>query len=343
LASSVTLKQIAEELGYSSMTVSRAINDQPNVSEKTKKIIKAKAREMGYTPNLVAKSLVARKTFTIGVVIPEIIHVFFPEVVRGIEEITNKFDYQLFLTNSDEQFEREKKSINALRAKRVDGLLISSSLATDDYTFYEEIIRDGPIVVFFDRCIENLGVSCVSVDDRASMQKITEHLIGTHGCRKIAYLSGPKDVSVGKERYEGFLDAMKKHNIPVKKHYIAESGFQEKKGYNSMKELLERTADDLPEAVVAVNDPCAIGAMDAVKDAGLSIPGDIAITGFTDDIRAPLLRPPLTTIHQPAYEVGKRAAQKLIATIEKEEEHAENIEVLTTLKVRNSCGCITNN
>jgi DNA-binding LacI/PurR family transcriptional regulator len=338
LGSEVTLKQIAEALGYSTMTISRALNDLPNVDEKTKERIQKKARSMGYTPNHVAKSLVSRKTYTIGVIIPEISHAFFPEVVRGIEEVTNQLDYQLFLINADEQFEREKKAIRALSAKRVDGLLISSSLQTDDYTFYKETIKRIPEIVFFDRCIENLGLSCVSVNDRSSSQNITEHLIKEHGYKKIAFLSGPP-VAIGKKRLLGYRDAMQAHHLS---EWIAKAGYQEDKGYEAMRKLLNLQDKESPQAVVAVNDPCAIGAVRAIKEADLKIPNDIAITGFSDEVRAPLLTPPLTTIHQPAYEVGKRAAQKLIATIENEDEPAENIEVLTTLKVRHSCGCEKN-
>lgn len=193
--------------------------------------------------------------------------------------------------------------------------------------------------MFFDRCIENLGASCVSVNDRTSLKSITEHLITEHNYQEIAYLSGPSNVSVGKDRYDGFLDAMKNHDISINEHYLVESGFQEKDGYESMKTLLNKAREDLPEAIVAVNDPCAIGAMKAIHEEGLSIPEDIAITGFTDDVRAPLLDPPLTTIQQPAYKVGKRAARKLIDTIENKDEAIENIEVITNLKVRETCGC----
>jgi DNA-binding LacI/PurR family transcriptional regulator len=338
LSSEVTLRQIADELGCSAMTVSRALNGYPHVSKKTKERIEKKARSMGYTPNNVAKSLVARKTNTIGVVIPEISHAFFPEVVRGIEEATHQYNYQLFLTNADEQFEREKKVINALWSKRVDGMLISSSLQTDDYSFYEEIIKNGPEVVFFDRCIENLEVSCVAVQDRISSNKITEHLINQHGYKKIAYLSG-NPVAIGPKRLLGYRDAMQAHDLSEQ---VIEAGYQEEKGFEAMQKLLNLPERQRPRAVVAVNDPCAIGAMRAIKAAGLRIPEDIAIVGFTDEVRAPLLNPPLTTIHQPAYELGKRAAKKLISTIENEDEPVENIELLTNLKIRSSCGCAMN-
>jgi DNA-binding LacI/PurR family transcriptional regulator len=191
MSSEVTLKEIAEALGVSAMTVSRALNNRDNVDEDTRKKVVSKAEEMGYTPNYVAKSLVSNKTYTIGVVIPEITHAFFPEVVRGIEEVTNKSNYQLLLTNANEQFIREKKAVNALRSQRVDGLLISTSIGIDDFSFYEQIINSGTSLVFFDRCIEGLGASCVSVNDRTSSYQITEHLITEHGYTKIAHLSGP--------------------------------------------------------------------------------------------------------------------------------------------------------
>lgn len=321
------------------MTVSRALNNRSNVDEKTRERVIKKAKSMGYTPNHVAKSLVSSKTYTIGVVIPEITHAFFPEVVRGIEEVTNKSDYQLFLTNANEQFSREQNAIRTLRSKRVDGILISSSQTQDDYSFYRDIINSGTKVVFFDRCIEDIGASTVSVNDQESSRQITEHLIETHGYSKIAHLSGPQDVSIGKKRFEGYLEALNKHGLPVREKWIVEGGFQEEIGYEAMTKLLALPKDEYPEAVVAVNDPVAIGAVRALDEAGIVIPDDIAIVGFTDDIRAPLLDVPLTTVHQPAYEVGKKAAEKLIRTIENESEPIENIVVPTELQIRSSCGC----
>ncbi len=339
MSSDVTLKHIAEELGVSAMTVSRALNDRDNVDEKTKERVRKKARSMGYTPNKVAKSLVSRKTHTIGVVIPEITHAFFPEVVRGIEEVIYNSGYQLFLTNANEQFDREKESIETLRAQRVDGLLISSSLTREDYSFYERIIKGGTNVVFFDRCIENIGASSVSVNDRQSSKEVTEHLIVKHGYNKIAHLSGPQKVSIGKERLQGYKDALETHNLTINNEWIIQSGFKEDTGYEAMVKLIEKGHKNLPEAIVAVNDPTAIGAISAINEYGLSIPDDIAIVGFTDDIRSSMLDVPLTTVHQPAYKMGERAAQKLIEVIEDDEAPIEKIEVPTTLKIRSSCGC----
>lgn len=319
------------------MTVSRALNNRSNVDAGTKQRVLDKARSMGYMPNHVAKSLVSSKTYTIGVVIPEITHAFFPEVVRGIEEEVYTSEYQLFLTNSNEQFSREKDAIRALLSKRVDGILISSSQTEADYEFYQDIIRSDSKIVFFDRCIEDIGASCVSVNDFESSRQITSHLIETHNYRQIAYLSGPRQVSIGRKRLDGYLEALVDHGVSVRDEWIISAGFREDEGYRAMEKLLKQP--ERPEAVVAINDPCAIGAMRAIREAGLSVPDDIAIVGFTDDIRAALLEVPLTTVHQPAYEVGRRAARKLIHTIEREDEPVENMEVSTTLKIRASCGC----
>jgi len=333
----VTLKEVAAELGVSTMTVSRAINNRPNVDEQTKKKIMEVVTRMGYTPNLVAKSLISSKTYTIGVVIPEISHSFFPEVVKGIEEVANSHNYQIFLTNTSDSFEKEKAVIEALRAKRVDGILISTSLTNNDYSFYKRLVESGLPMVFFDRCISDVGISCIGVNDKSASRQITEHLINK-GYKRIGYLSGPKQLSIGKDRFEGFMEAMLLHNLPVDENLIIENGFNEKGGYHAMNKLLELPVSQRPRAVVAVNDPVAFGAMDAIREAGLRIPEDIAIVGFTNDIRASLVNPPLTTVHQPAFEVGKKAASKIIKTIEYEDEPVENVELITKLVIRQSCG-----
>lgn len=338
MSSDVTLKHIAEELGISAMTVSRAINNRSNVDEKTRERVLKKAKSMGYTPNHIAKSLVSNKTSTIGVVVPEIAHSFFAQAIQGMEKITFRDDYRIILTHSAEKEEREKYALETLRAQRVDGILISSAEKVTDYELYKSIVRSGIKLVFFDRCVQDIGASCIQVDDRDGSKKITRHLI-EHGYKRIAHLCGPLSVLIGRERLEGYKQALRDNNLAVDENLIIESGFREKGGYEAMKRLLETDKKDLPDAVFAVNDPSAFGAMDAIKDHGLSVPDDIAIVGFSDDIRAGLMKCPLTTVRQPAYEIGKTAADKLIRLIENEDEPVENIEVKTELVIRASCGC----
>ncbi|WP_234573453.1 LacI family DNA-binding transcriptional regulator [Rhodohalobacter sp. 614A] len=338
MGSEVTLKQIAKELGLSAMTVSRAINNRSNVDEKTKERILNKAREMGYTPNHIAKSLVSKKSYTIGVVVPEIAHSFFAEAIQGIEEVTFEGNYQLILTHSAENEEREKQALQTLKSKRVDGILISTAQTVEDHSLYKRIVESDTALVFFDRCVEGIGASCVSVDDRSGAYNITNHLIG-HGYKKIAHLGGPLNLKISQERLWGYKEALNDNGIMIDDDLIIESGFREKGGYNAMDQLLTAYQDHPPRAVFAMNDPVAFGAMEAIYNHGFSIPEDIAIVGFSDDIRASLMKTPLTTVRQPSYDLGKRAAQKLIKMIENEDEPVENIDLLTELVVRESCGC----
>ncbi len=334
----VTLKNIADTLNISMMTVSRALNNNPNVDETTRKMVLNKARELGYFPNHIAKSLVVAKTQTIGVVVPEITHSFFPDAIKGIEEIVYQAGYNIMLTHSAENTNREIAAIETLASRRVDGILASVAESDTEYQIYRQVINMGLHVVFFDRCVYNIGASCVSIDDEESAFKITEHII-RHGYKKIAHLRGPLSVSIAKERLNGFRKALRKYKISYSDKLIVESGFHEDGGFAAMQRLLGLPKKERPRAVVAVNDPAAFGAMKAIKEAGLRIPEDIAIVGFSDDIRAELMPAPLTTVRQPAYEVGKAAARKLIAHIENKKESVENLTIKTELVIRKSCGC----
>jgi len=334
----MTAQDVAREIGVSAMTVSRAMNNRKNVDAATRKRVIEAARRLGYSPNHIAKSLVLKKTDTIGVVVPEITHSFFPEAIRGIEEVTYRAGYHLILTHSAEDAKKERDAIRTLVSKRVDGILISTAQTVEDYGEYRQAIKLGMPIVFFDRVVTGLGVTCVGIDDMESAQRITEHLIG-HGYDRIAHLSGPTKVSIGKARLEGFKKAMKEHGLPLVPDLIVESGFHESGGYAAMKRLLNLPPTRRPRAVVAVNDPAAFGAIKAIQEVGLRIPDDIAIVGFSDDIRAPLMSTPLTTVRQPAYEVGKRAAQELLDQIQGKPRKGECITVKTEQVLRRSCGC----
>ena len=334
----VTAKEVASVLGISTMTVSRALNNRPNVDDKTRERVLETAQELGYIPNHIAKSLVLRKTNTIGVVVPEITHSFFPEVVRGIEEISYEAGYNIILAHSAEDGNREKNAIQTLVSKQVDGLLISTAQTMLDNSIYKQVIRRKLPLVFYDRCVKDIGASCVSIDDEESANLITEHLI-QHGYKPIAHISGPGNVLIGEARLNGFRNALQKHNVQIIEELIVESGFHERDGYEAMMTLLKLPKEKKPRAVVAVNDPAAFGAMKAIYEKGLSIPEDIAIVGFSDDIRAELMRSPLTTIRQDAYEVGKKAVGKLIDLIEGNSTEVEEIIIKGELVIRKSCGC----
>lgn len=333
----ITLKEIATALGVSTMTVSRAINNRPNVDGETRRRILDAARKMGYTPNLIAKSLVSNRTFTIGVVVPEISHSFFPEVVHSIEEVAKSQHYHILLSTTSDDFDTERRSIDLLRSKRVDGILLSSSLKAPDTRYYRNLISSGFPIVFFDRYLNGLGASCIGMDDRLAAQTMTTHLL-TLGHRSIGFLCGSSFVSVSQERLEGVRAALASQGVQIPAKWIVGKGFYERDGFQAMRSVLALPADQRPTAVVAVNDPVAIGAMAAVKAAGLAVPTDMAVVGFSDDIRAELLDPPLTTIRQPKAEIGLLAATKLIRLIEHPDEKVETVKLPMELVVRASCG-----
>lgn len=339
MSKKVTAKEVARVLGVSTMTVSRALNNRPNVDPETRQRVVETASELGYIPNHIAKSLVLKKTNTIGVIVPEITHSFFPEVVRGIEEVSYERGYHLILCHSAENSIREKDAISTLSSEQVDGLLISTAQTVKDSTLYKTLIQRGLPLVFYDRCVKGIGASCVSINDEECATLITEHLIN-HGYRRIAHLSGPKRVLIGAARLQGYKNALAKHGIPVDPDLIVEAGLQEINGYRAMNELLSLPPEKRPRAVVAVNDPAAFGAMTAISEHSLSIPQDVAIVGFSDDIRAELMGTPLTTIRQNAYEVGKQAIEKLIDLIEGRSTSVEEIIVPGELITRKSCGCV---
>jgi DNA-binding LacI/PurR family transcriptional regulator len=334
----VTVKDVAQELNISTMTVSRVLNKKPNVSEETREKVLQTALRLGYIPNHIARSLVTRKTFTIGVIVPEITHSFFPDVIRGIEEAVYKTGYNLLFIHSAEDSTREEEAIQTLASKQVDGILISTAQTVKDFTLYRRMIESGKPLIFFDRYVKRLGTSCVGIDDVDMAQRMTEHLIG-HGYRRIAHLSGPKTVSIGRDRLRGYMKALAGASIPAPGELIVESGFHEQGGYRAMLSLLENSAVEIPRAVVAVNDPAAFGAMQAIVEKGYRIPDDIAVVGFSDDIRAPYASTPLTTVNQLPYEVGKKAAEKLLKHIDNPDEPVENLFIKTEQVIRRSCGC----
>ncbi len=334
----ITARDIALKLGISEMTVSRALNNRGYVDKKTRQRVLATSKELGYSPNQIAKSLVSQKTHTIGVVVPKMTHSFFPEIIRGIEEIAFLSKYQLILTHSAEKAAREADAIRMLESKRVDGILISMAQTVEDYSVYRKMVRLSVPFVFFDRCVFNIGASCISADDEESSKQITLHLID-HGYKRIAHLRGQLRVSVGLNRLNGYMRALEERNIPLYKELVVESGFDESGGYETMTSILSLPKRQRPRAVVAVNDASAIGAMKAIQEHGLRIPQDIALVGFSDDVRAALVTPPLTTMRQPAYEVGRRAAQKLLDIIEGRSESIDEIIIKNELVIRRSCGC----
>jgi len=330
----VTIKDIAKQLNISPSTVSRALRDHPDISPETKKAVNNLAKELDYHPNSIAQSLQKRRTNLIGVIVPEIKHDFFSAAISGIEEIAYRAGYAIIVSQSNENYEREVVNVRALLSNRVAGLLISISQSTANSDHFKLLERQKTPFVFFDRVCEDVNTSKVVVDDFDGAYTATEHLI-KKGYQRIAHLAGPKHISISKKRLEGYKSALNENNMLFDERLVVYGGFNEEEGRLGFQRLFQ--LEQMPDAIFAVNDPVAIGAFEKIKEHGFKIPEDIALVGFSNNPVTRLIEPSLTTISQPAYEVGKRAAKLLIEQIKSGENFIPRKEVLKTeLIIRNS-------
>jgi LacI family transcriptional regulator len=335
----VTIKDIARELGISPSTVSRALKDHPDISTETKKAVNELADKLNYQPNTVALNLRQKKTNTIGVIIPEIVHFFFSTVISGIEDVAYQGGYNVILAQSNESYQREVTDMKALFNSRVDGMLLSLSRETVNYDHIESIISKGVPIVFYDRMYKNPNTSNVIVDDYLGAKEAVSHLI-EQGCKRIAHLVAASKLIISEDRLRGYQDALKENNLEFNPDFIIDcpNGNYEE-GKKMTKKLLEMAKP--PDAIFANNDPLAMGAMMAIKEAGLKIPQDIAIVGFSNWFFGELMEPSLTTVDQPGFEMGQEAARLLIKQIEMKEKDLElykpETKILKTrLIIRNS-------
>ena len=326
----VSLKSMAKQLNLSVSTVSRALHDHPDISQETKSKVLKLASELDYQINSIAQGLKKKRTNTIGVIVPEIKHDFFAEVISGIEEIAYDSGFTIVVCESNEDVNRENMNTRALASNRVAGLLVSVAQTTKDSSHFNLLRKKGIPVVFFDRAIDDVEVSKVLVNDYGGAFQIVEFLIQS-GYRRIAHIAGPRHISISKERLRGYTDALKRYDFPVNDNLIIYGGFNEKDGARAIDTLLNLEIP--PDAVFAVNDPSAIGAYDVIKKQGLKIPEDIAVTGFSNSRISAYIQPQLTTVDQPGYEVGLAAARLLLSQIEaidSNENFSPHTEVVNT-------------
>ncbi|TKG93488.1 LacI family transcriptional regulator [Puteibacter caeruleilacunae] len=333
-SSQVTIKDLAKQLGISPSTVSRALKDHPDISEETKKAVKELAQQLKYQPNAVALSLKHSRSHTIGVIIPEIVHYFFSQVISGIEDVAYDAGFTVIICQSNEMFDREVSNAKALLSHRVDGILVSISKETSDFEHLRNV-EDGNIpMVFFDRVCPEIEADAVIIDDYQAAYDATQHLI-EQGCKRIAHFAGPLNLIIGRKRKEGFIQALKDYNIPVYEDLIVEADSFET-GHQTVKQLFK--GPDRPDSLFAVNDLTAIGAIQAIHELGLKIPDDVAVTGFSDGRFSNIVNPKLTSVDQHGYEMGKTATEILLKRImEDQREYTPETRVLKgNLIVRNS-------
>jgi len=332
-----TLKQIAKELGVSVSTVSKALNDSPEISEQTKVKIKEYAKLKNYKPNVIGLNLKNRKTKTIGVIIPNILNSFFAKVFSGIEKVADKKGYNVITCISNESLEKEIHTLEMLSNGTIDGFILSVSEEAQklqDYSHFSAIINDGTPIVMFDRIADEVECDKVVVDDFDSALNSTQHLINL-GCKNIALISSVDNLSVGKLRADGYLKALADNNIPVNEKIILRTDSEE-----DMKSKIDAIFDNKIDAIFALDENDSVAALRVSLKKGYKVPEDISIIGFADGILASRrLSPSLTTVSQHGIEIGEVAAKKLIERLEESEDETsdyETIVIKTKLKERES-------
>ena len=329
-----TLADIARALGVSKMTVSRAINNHPEISPETRARILDAAQRMNYRPNQFARALTTNRSFLLGVVVPDLMHSYFAEICRGIETVAKPLGYQNLICSTDEDTANEESEVEAL-LPRTDGLILASSASPSETKFYRRIIRERAKIVLIDRQLEGIKCPAVTTDDVKVGELATEHLLNL-GHARVGHLKGTV-ASTAALRFEGYKKALAKSRIPFDASLVRDCGFSESDGYRATREWLRN--DDLPSAIFAANDPAAIGAMSAITEAGLRIPEDVAIVGGGNIHYGDMLSVPLTTIAWSTSEIGQAAARLLIDLVEaKRGTREQHIIVEPELVVRASCG-----
>ena len=324
--SQITIKDLAINLGLSTSTISRALHDHPDIKPETKELVRQAAIQLGYEPNIVARNLKAKYSNQIGIIVPEIKHDFFSKAISGIEEVAYKAGFTVIVSQSNEDGEREKINTNALYLHRVSGMIVSLSQTTQNIDHFKALLEKGVKIVFFDRVSEDdLDTYRVVIDDFQSSYEAVKYII-SKGYKRIVHLAGPKILQNCIDRLGGYKKALEDSGLEFNENLVVYGGMHEENGIESIEKL--KVNDIKFDAVFAVNDPVAVGATLYLKRNGYKIPDDVAIVGFSNNPITEYMTPSLTTVEQPAYEMGKKAASMLISLIKGETESVERKVVL---------------
>ena len=312
--SSVNIKQLAQQLNLSISTVSRALNDGYDINPQTKKKVLELAKKLNYQPNPYASSLRRHRSKTIAVIVPEIANNFFSLAINGIQSAAREKGYHVLIYVTNENDKVESDSLQHVQSGRVDGLLISVSSKTINDQHLLNIQKQGLPIVFFDRVLDEFETAKITTDDFDSGFKATEHLI-QQGCKKIAYLLISKNLSIGTNRMQGYLEALKKYQIKEDRKLIIECTADKDRNYSLIETLL--SSRQKPDGIFASVEHLAITSYLVCRSLKLSIPKDVKIISFSNLETAPLLNPSLTTITQPAFDIGREAASTLLKALTK--------------------------
>ena len=326
---------LAKELGLSVSTISKAIRDSHEISNETKQRVNALVEELDYVPNPYASSLGSRNSKTIGVVIPEVVDSFFAKAINGIESVAQEKGYHVLIYLTHESAEREKKILKDFEGGRVDGVLLSVSRETNQYAHIDALIKKGIPLVFFDRVIDEVEASKIVTNDYESAYLATEHLI-KNGCRNMLFLSFLNTLSISGKRLEGYKNALLDNGLKFTDKNIIAFQNDAVKDYLLLKRKL--SAAKRPDGIVASVEKLALPVYQACEELELNIPGDVQVIGFSNLDTASFLNPPLTTITQPAFEIGRTATALLVKALGRKniELTDEEIVIDAALVVRRS-------
>ncbi len=329
----VTLHEIARAANCSVSTVSRALNDSEHpVNPATRERILSIASELGYRPNVTARGLKMDRTFTIGLIVYNIASPFTPVLIRGIQEYLKQNDYFSIIISTDWDPELESEAVHQLISRSIDGIIFVESWRDEPSITLD--LADKPYVFVY-RLFNGSYANSVLVDDQYGARLAVEHLVNL-GHRRIAYINGPHDWDASKDRLAGYRDVLAEYRIPYDPALVEEGTWEVQSGYPAAKKFL--ALEDRPTAIFAANDLMALGAIYAVQDAGLSVPEDVAIVGYDDRDFACFTNPTITTVRSPSFEMGKLAAEMLLARLEDQVDIEEPVRVRGELIIRESCG-----
>jgi DNA-binding LacI/PurR family transcriptional regulator len=334
---SATILDIARALNISKSTVSRALQGHKDIREETRAAVLEMASRLDYQPNLLAKSLVRSKTFTIGIIVPEFMNSFFPTVIIGAQEIASEAGYTVMICQSQESVDTEIANTRALLASRVDGVLISMTRETEDFDHFRTFGRHRIPVVFFNRVCTAIDTSRVYVNDYEGAFSAVEHLI-ENGYRRIAHIGGPPNLRLSQNRLNGYRDALSSHGLPVLEELIVPYDLQPVNARGSAAQLFD--LPERPDAIFCLNDPAAIQVLLYARERGIRVPTELGLVGFSDDPISSIIDPQLTTVKQPVGEMGRIAMQMLLEQVEKGPGNytTEERTLTTRLIVRGSSG-----
>ena len=332
-SSEPTIHDIARELNISASTVSRALNDNPRISLKTKERIKEVADNLGYRPNTLASNLRHKKSNTIGIVVPLINRHFFSSVISGVEDIAFKAGYNVVISQSNDLLAKEINIVQSMFSNRIDGLIISIAMQTNSFEHLRIFRKKNIPLVFFDRVVPEIEADKIVVDDFAGGFRVTQHLID-QGYQRIAHLAGTQSLMTYQDRKNGYAEALRVNGIPYDESLVIINSLTSDQGVFAVEQLMNLPQP--PDAIFCGNDTTALSSMIYLRDKGIRIPQDLGIVGFSNEPFSKVVSPSISTIAQPGFEMGQMSAELLIRQIETKERTYQTIVLPTELIIRES-------